>query len=413
MAERFKKLIKLAPGVRLSRPGTGIAWRSGQSNATLGIGRRCPVLAAAKSPSASQTPPPLQDLPGAAGVRQVIDLPLAAEVNDHGLILLREAGGAFLSEALSARIKTLRSEEISLLMQKKCDAINRQFEALGEIHIFTPPPDTSPQFEAERYTAVKPKPPAVRQRGFLGWLFSSVARQIDDYNQQAGARHEAALDLWEADKTAHETRQTQARAMFEGARRGDIGAMQRMLEARLSAIVWPCELLVSLSISADGTQILMDVSLPDLAEMPIHFAQLPARGLQLDTVEIPQSQVRYQYMRLVHAIGFRVLGEVFANLNSVTQVLLSAYVPSKSEDTGEIVDRFTYSAGVNRYEWRRITFAQIRGVDIVSVFSSFTLRRGMAKTGVFSPITPFLSFPEAVVPVMTAGELQNAMDEKP
>ena len=412
MADRYRKSIKLASGVRLSHPGTGIAWRSGQKNATLGIGRRCPVLAVGKAAPAAKVLPALQDLAGAAGVRQVVGIQLAAEVNDHGLMLLKEAGGALLSDALSTRVKTLRGEEIRLLMQKKCDAINRQFEALGEIHIYTPPPDTGPQFEAERYVSIKPKAPAMRPRGFLGWLFASVARQIDERNRQLTERYDDALNFWESEKSAHENRQAQARSIFEGARKGDIGAMERMLEARLSAIVWPCEILVTLSISADGTQILMDVSLPDLADMPIYFALLPARGLQLGMVEIPQSQVRYQYMRLVHAIGFRVLGEVFANLNSVTQVLLSAYVQRKDEITGDIKDQFTYSVAVHRYEWRRISFNQIRGIDIVSIFSGFTLRRGMAKTGVFSPITPFVSFPETGERTSTAAELHSEVDEE-
>jgi hypothetical protein len=313
-----------------------------------------------------------------------------------GLLYLLDKSGKTLSPSLSDRIKALRSEEIRILMQKKCDAVNRQIEALGEIHIYTPPPDAAPQFESERFTLQRPKQPVFKSAGFLGWFFRSLAQQVAHYNTQAKLRFEEESAEWEAAKAAHEAAQIDARSMFERVKMGDTGAMERLLEMKLAAIVWPCELLVTLDISSDGKTILMDTSLPELQDMPTNFALAPIKGMQLAITEIPTSQVRYLYMRLVHAIGFRLLGEVFANLQGVNQVLLSAYVPSTNEETGETTDQFTYSVAVRRAEWRRTSFSQIRGLDIVSAFSSFTLRRGMAKAGVFVPIAPYDKMPEQV-----------------
>jgi hypothetical protein len=83
-----------------------------------------------------------------------------------------------------------------------------------------------------------------------------------------------------------------------------------------------------------------------------------------------------------------MLGEVFATLPAVDTVTLSAFTQRIASDTGQQSDTYIYSVRVRREDWARINFDNLAGVDVVAAFERFTLRRNIARNGVFEAIEP-------------------------
>ena len=96
-----------------------------------------------------------------------------------------------------------------------------------------------------------------------------------------------------------------------------VPAMERHLEDTLADINWPRETQVSLDVSDDGKSVFMDVDLPEIEQLPAKTASVRLRAYSLSVKDMSHTQVRELYMKHVHGIGFRILGETFAALPTV------------------------------------------------------------------------------------------------
>lgn len=137
MAIRFRKSIKLAPGVRMNLSGGGLSWTLGPRGASIGIGKRGTYLNAGIPGTGAYTRQALSS--GSRSARQSLgDVPahtkrvsLTVAVSDDGDLTFTDEAGAPISEELIEAAKKQRGEAIRALIQKKCDEINAQVEALG------------------------------------------------------------------------------------------------------------------------------------------------------------------------------------------------------------------------------------------------------------------------------------------
>lgn len=116
---------------------------------------------------------------------------------------------------------------------------------------------------------------------------------------------------------------------------------------------------------------------------------MPAKGIRFSVKEMPKTHVQKLYMRHIHAIGFRLIGETFASLPSVNQVTLSAYSQRPNKATAHVQDDYLYSVKVQRTDWQAINFSALSDLDVVAAFDRFELRRNMSVTGIFKAIEPF------------------------
>ena len=165
--------------------------------------------------------------------------------------------------------------------------------------------------------------------------------------------------------------------------------MESLLEQRLQAINWPQETSVSFEISEDAKMVSLDVDLPEVEAMPkeIHFVS--RRDVCLGTKASSDKAIRELYMNHVHAVGLRIVGEVFAALKSCSQVTLSGYSQRPDKSTGQTVDEYLYSARISRDLWLQLRFDALAGLDPVAAYKKFETRSAVSKTGVFKPIEPF------------------------
>src|SRR5207249_11182740 len=124
-------------------------------------------------------------------------------------------------------------------------------------------------------------------------------------------------------------------------------------EENLQAIIWPRETEVSFEILGGGKKVMLDVDLPDISEMPNRNATVPQRGYRLQIKEMSIGQVRKLYMGHVHGVGFRIIGETFADLPAVETVVLSTSAQRTDHATGGLCRQYLYSVRVRRNEWQR------------------------------------------------------------
>ena len=160
-----------------------------------------------------------------------------------------------------------------------------------------------------------------------------------------------------------------------------------ILTKHIRDLVWPRDTNVSFDI--EGKTVLLDVDLPEIEDMPTVHAVVNKKELCLVFKDRSQTQRRQEYLIHIHAIAFRLLGEVFATLPPITEVILSAYSQRPDRRTGQIGDDYLLSVRVTREQWGQINFANLPAIDVVACFDLFEVRRKINKSGEFATIEPF------------------------
>jgi hypothetical protein len=389
MAIRFRKSIKLAPGIRMNFSGSGASWTVGPRGASIGIGKRGAYLnsgipgtglyARQRLDSGGTTS---REPPGSTGT-----IAITVSISDDGALTFKDSQGNLIPEHQIDAVKKQQGDKIKGLIQTKCDEVNDRVQSLGRLHEDTSPPYAH-QFETPRFSEPKPVPPIPKVPGFFCKLFKSCVAKVEDANRLAAERFQAGLDEWTQKKAAFEQQVEADRDFINRVNAGDLAAVEQYFEAVLQDITWPQETLVAFDVRQDKT-IAIDVDLPEIEAMPNKTASVPQRGYKLSIKEMGPTQIQKLYMRHVHGIGFRLAGEAFAASPVIEQVVLSAYSQRPNKATGQIGDEYLYSVRISRQDWKEINFANLEQLDVVEAFSRFELRRDMTKTGIFKPIDPF------------------------
>lgn len=392
MGARFRKSIKLAPGIRMNFSGSGVSWTLGPRGASVGIGKRGAFLNTGIPGTGLYS---RQQLSSNSSARQnyssrpeIQTASITVSIEDDGVLTFKDAQGNLISEAYIETAKKQQGEKIKALIQQKCDELNSQVESLGEIHLHTSPPLFS-RFEPAKFDVPKPTQPIQKTPGFFCRLFKSCIAKVDTENKNALEKYAIQVAQWENQKTDFDAIQFARSQFLDRVFGGDVEAIEQYIEEVLLDIVWPRETLVDFDVREDGV-VALDVDLPEIEEMPTKTATVPQRGYRLSVKEMGVTHVQKLYMRHIHAIGFRMIGEMFAVSPFVRSVVLSAYSQRTNKATGQVGDEYLYSVRVNRDEWMKINFGNLSQVDVVDALGYFDLRRDMTKTGVFKSIEPFL-----------------------
>jgi hypothetical protein len=230
---------------------------------------------------------------------------------------------------------------------------------------------------------------ALRKLGLLGRLFRSRRETIERDNAERVAEHERVVAAWESAKSSFEASESERKVLIERGIYTDTKAMEAFLEMVLLDIVWPRETTVSAEVNDAGKQVFIDVDLPEIEDMPTKTASAPQRGYKLTVKEMTPSRVQQLYMRHIHGIGLRIIGETFATLPVAQTVVLSAFSQRPDPKTGHLNDEYLYSVRVGREEWSGLNFENLESLDAVEALAQFELRREVTKMSGLKPIEPF------------------------
>jgi hypothetical protein len=313
---------------------------------------------------------------------------MTCAIDDNGVLTFSDSAGNPMPEHLVEAAKKQNKEAILGLIQRKCDEINEQVEALGRLHHDTPTPQEKPQFVAPAFEDERPALPQPRALGLLDKLLAGRRRK----KQEADARDEAAyrekLREWEQRKAEFDKLVAKRRHFIEELIYTEVPSMEAHLEETLQEIVWPRETLVAVDIQDGGARVLLDVDLPELEDMPNKTAAVPSRGLRLSVKELAASKVQKLYSDHVHGIIFRIIGEVFAALPTARSVTASGYSQRRDPATAQTRDDYLLSVAVSRDAWEQIDFRNVAAVDATEALARFDLRREQLKSGALRTITP-------------------------
>jgi hypothetical protein len=392
MGVRLRKSFKLAPGLRMNVSGSGISWTLGPRGASVSIGKRGTFLNAGLPGTGLYTRERLDGSTRSQTYRapaKTASMSITVGVKDDGTVYFCDDDGNPLPDRLVTMVKKQKGDAIRELIQKKCDEINGQIQALGEIHLYTPSPHVKPTYEIREYQDDPPRKPTPKKPGFFASLFKSKRERIERENAERERQYQQDLKDWMAEKERFDDGERRRKARIERDIYTDVAAMELFLEENLQGIVWPRETNVSAEILDGGKRVFIDVDLPEIEDMPSKTASVPQRGYKLSLKDMSPAQVQRLYMRHVHGIGFRIIGEAFAALPVVQEIILSAFSQRQNAATSQTQDDYLYSVRVERDAWSQIRFGNLQYLDIIESLAQFDLRRNMTKPGVFKAIEPF------------------------
>jgi hypothetical protein len=399
---RFRRSIKLAPGIRWNFSGSGTSWTLGPRGASISVGKRGTFLntgipgtgfysreridgPSLRSRSADPSPGSQS-----AGATTTKTYSMTCGIQDDGTLYFHDASGVLISEQLVEVAKKQNKKAILDLIQRKCDEINDQVESLGRLHHDTPDSRLRPRFVAPPFDSPHPTLPVPRKLGLLDKIFRSRRLRVQAANEADEEEYRAALSEWKAARASFQTKVEQRRFFVEKRIYQDVKAMESFLEESLHDIGWPRETLVAIDIQDEGARVMLDVDLPELEDMPHRTAAVPARGLKLSVKELTPTKVQRLYADHVHCILFRLIGEVFAALPKAKTVVASGYSQRADTATGKIRDDYLLSVRADRQRWQEMDFEQLARINVIDALARHDLRTELLKSGKLKAITPHM-----------------------
>lgn len=124
--------------------------------------------------------------------------------------------------------------------------------------------------------------------------------------------------------------------------------------------------------------------------MPRTVASIPARADRLTIKTLNDAKLRELYARHIHAIVFRIIGEAFARLPTLSTVTASGYSQRPDSATGHDQDDYLISVQCDRQQWAMINFDALATLDPIEALSRFACRRDMSKTFILKAIEPIV-----------------------
>lgn len=392
MTLRLRRSIRLAPGIRLNFGKTGMSVSAGVRGASVTVGKRGTYVNAGIPGSGVSV---RRRVSGGSSrntqskAAERVELSVITRLNDDGSVDFLDSEEQPLSEALIKIVKRDRGDKVRDWLQDQCEKINHPIEALKNLYLDTPSPNQRPVFVEAPFNVTEPAAPTIKPLGLWGRLFKGARAKIEAENAASMRIFQQESQSWRQNRERHVAREQERKLLIEQRLYSDSEAMYQFMEERLQAIDWPRETNVSFELSQSGERVLADVDLPEVEDMPTKTATLPSRGWKLSLKELSETDVRKLYMEHIHGIGFRLIGEFFANLPTLNEVTLSAYSQRANKSTGNIEDEYLYSVRVTREAWAMNNFNNLDALDITQALERFELVRNMTKTGVFKPIRPF------------------------
>ena len=385
MALRFRRSIKLAPGIRVNLGLRGVSVSIGPRGSTVtfspsgtyaNVGIPGTGVSYRKKISSSQ-----RDLAQST-------IPVIARLDDNEQLRFLAEDESPLDPDIAASFRRQHRDALTAMLQERADEINAAVERLERTHLDTPDPTTHVPLQPSEFEEPPPEPIDPLVIGLANRLIPGRAGALRAEHSQAQEHYQSELVTWRKRKAAHEAEEAKWVQYFEGRRKTNIDVMATILEHQLQRISWPHETTVSFNIADQGRHILIDADLPEVEDMPNKTATTSPSRWCVNVKTMSKARVRMLYATHVHAIGFRLVGEVFVHLPSSNRVTISGYSQRTESATGYEVNHYLFSARVERLLWNRLNFSRLDKIDPVKTFEAFELRRNMTKTGIFRPITP-------------------------
>lgn len=397
MALRFRRSIRLAPGLKVNLSKRGVSISSGIRGANVSLGRRglygnvgAPGtgLSYRTKLNASSGGRSTKSSGYSAKENHNSKTNITIELDSTGKVNFKDDNGQLLSASQQKILREQHEDHILEWLNEQCEQWNKNIDRILNLHIDTPDPHHRPKYNVSPYGIDRPPKPELRKPGFFD-LILGRREKIEVKNKALESKYVSSLTAWQKNKIAHEEKEAEIKQLVDHANDLPKNKIEELLEIILGDIDWPMETMVSFDISDDCNTVMLDVDLPKVEDVPTEIASVATRGLKINVKSKTEAQIRKEYMTHINAIIFRLVGEVMVYLPNVTQVISSGFSQRPDPNTGQIKDEYLISSIISREQWEKINFTNLIHLDIVSCFEIFDTRRSMTKTGILKAIEPF------------------------
>lgn len=393
MPLRFRRSIKIAPGIRLnlsgggvsttiggrgfrttvgkrgttttaSIPGTGLSWSS-----TSGAGR-----SSTRGRSASITRPEVR----------AVQMTVSIQLQDDGTVTFHAPDGSRLPPHLESQARKQARDTTLVKLYEEAATRNAVHRQLANTHSDTPPPAPPLAFVPDPFEEAEPTPPVAPIRRWYHAVLKSNWRRLEEAHRDAQRAYELARGEWLEQREAHERETTARRQRYELAQRGDLAATEAELEAMLPDLDWPRE--TSVSFEVEGSVVRLDIDLPEVEDLPRGEWSVLKGDERLVEKPLSETECRRRYARHVHGVIFRAVGETFARFPTIESVEASGYSQRLNKANGRVEDQYLIALRASRNAWLDMDFDQLAAVDPIEALGRLGVQRDMTKTGIFRPI---------------------------
>ncbi|WP_157680926.1 DUF4236 domain-containing protein [Luteimonas sp. JM171] len=399
---RFRRRIRIAPGVRLNLSGSGVSISAGPRGASLtagtkglwgnlgipgtGIYNRRKLSGRASSPGAGRVTRKEQEallLDDFFASRPRLSAPAAG-----GPLELIDGDGNALSPLVQETAwKHLRAGLLEQLAER-CDALKADIEGLGRLHEQTPPPEPVLQYRRNEFHQPEPAAPQEQPYHRLWKLLPWHRKQIDAVNDTAREEHSRIRKQWLSLRAAHDRAEEARRKQYRLRDQGSVPGIEEFISAHLATLQWPQDTAVDLKFDLDRKRAYLDVDFPEIEDLPEGIPEPAPRTRGVRIKKFSDAARRRLYAAHIHSVLLRLIGETFRTSELVHEVIASGYSQRPDPATGAIQDEYLISLKVPRSAWREIDFSNLEQVDPIEAIARFEHVRKMTKTGIFRRIDP-------------------------
>ncbi len=374
MALRFRRSIKIAPGIRINLGKAGASLSLGGRGATMTMGPR--------------------------GVYGNVGLP------GTGLSYRTKLSGGSTRAAAVGSPRRAPRPSLSALEAEAAD-LNGDITRVLDLHLECKKPGAPVTRVPLEYFEPQPGPASGGKLvAVVVWIFVSglVGNALPEAAKGWGAIIAGVLVYlgwrkWRAKKTAQLKAAWEAKkAAWDRDEQQQAGAWNRraaapdrreeFLAEALGSVDWPRETTFSFEFKTSQC-LALDVDLPEVEDLPTRYWAVRKSGASLEQKDRSETQIRKDYARHVHAICLLAASVAFWAVPELAELRISGYTQRPNKATGVVQDDYILSVLITREQWERINFDALEAVDPIEALAAFDLRLDMTKTCIMRAIEPY------------------------
>lgn len=399
MGMRFRKSIKIAPGIRLSAThrglgvrlggrGGGISFSPSGTRVSAGIpGTGLSWSEKMNSGSSNRSRASYSNLDSRQ--QEYIHLQLQIVIDDEtgNVQLLDSHTGLQLDTSTLKSVKQQQGEAIRERLELMVDSINEMRESLTILHDDIRAP-IAQAYKPKSFDEEQPISPDLPVKRLVHIIWPPAEKRRQNCISLIRSDCQDAVSDWEASRKQHEALQESSRLRHLYAQQGDLESMDELLKEALEEIEWPYETLVAWEFLSSH-ELKIDVDFPEIDMLPARRAALASRGLKVNVRKLAARELNELYARHISSIGLKLAALCFHTMPTIQKIALAGYSQRLDRSTGHERDEYLYSVRLNRDGWQSLNFDSPSDIDAFECLGNFDIRRKVLASWVMKPIEPF------------------------
>lgn len=397
MGFRFKKVIQIAPGVKLNISKSGISTSLGPNGATMNIGKNGVKGTLGIPGSGLSYQKQLVNKKGEIVGRgpkydeqQVLPIPSKLVLEGRKPVFL-DAQGIPFSATIQTKLKRAYAGEVSAFLEEQVNEGNEISNKIDNIqHYYGLSDYFKDNYQKKPYLAPQPDYNAILNEiksskggGFFSFLNNHENDAKQEYQSQIN-NYNIQKQEWDMVENQTFRFSQEIRNLRQQAEQGHIESMNTLLEKMLLVVEAPIRF--SGSFELDGVSGLwLDIDLPEIEEISDDEYSILQSG-QISIKKKTDKKKRADYSRLVSGILFILASNVFELLPTIQTIVISGYTQRPNLQTGYMQDDYIYSYIVERDKYNVIN------LDLVDPFialDNFTGVKQVTKSFEWKSIEPY------------------------